>query len=306
MIGSDVTRVASSRNYTGVFYNTLEQNPAPPWLSRAFDIINSDVMTEIMAFVTGVPEMRKWVDERVIKQLREYSLSITKEDWELTIGISRDDIQFDKFGNIVKQIASLALAVPRHYKKFFVDLLKSGFTTICYDGADFFSAAHPNGPGEVYSNTTNVALSKAAYEAAKLAASKIKNPDTGVPLEVQFQGSDAFLFYGPNAEVAQLELFGQPLLTGGQGNVYYNAIPEANRIKLPELGNSGAWFLLDLSHPMLYPFALMVVQGLNFRSFDQPSDWIAFSKKEYVYGIDTQDAAMHFLPQLAYGSSFTT
>lgn len=290
--------LASSVNYTGAFYTELEQNPAPAWIRLVFKVILSTVRTEIIAFTKGFPGMREWLGERRIQDLSEYSLQISKKDWELTVGINRDDIFFDKFGNIADQIRGIAQAVPRHFVKFFTDLLLGGFATLAYDGANFFDTAHPNGAGAVYSNTTNAAISAAAWEAAKTSAAKIKNNDTGNPLAITYD----WLFYGPNAETAVLQLFGQALLTGGQGNIYFNAIPPERRILLPQLGDTAKWFLFDLSK-IAKPFILQIVKGIDFVAFDSPSDWVVFSKKEYVYGIDTMDNATYYLPELAYGSS---
>lgn len=302
MLGNNQTSIAASRNYTGVYYQELENNPAPPWVAKVFKIIMSSVITEIISFIKGTPQMRKWIGERRIQSMSQYTVTVTKEDHELTVGISRDDLMFDKFGNIADQIKSIAQAVPRHFVQFFVDLLLGGFTTLAYDGADFFSASHPNGAGAVYSNTTDQALSITEYELAQTRASKIINTDTGQPLDINFSGPDAWLFYAPNAHVAQLNLFGLSRLAGGQENIYYNAIPESNRVRLGLLGNSAKWFLFDLSK-ILKPFILMIVKGVDFIPFDSPNDWIAFSKKEYVYGIDTMDAAQYFMPELGYGSS---
>jgi phage major head subunit gpT-like protein len=292
------TSAAFTTNITGAFYNELENNPAPPWLSKVFKILLSSVPTEIISFVTGIPAMREWLGERRIQSLAAYSVTVTKKDFELTVGVSRDDILFDRFNNIADQIRGMGQAVPRHFVKFFTDLLLGGFTALSYDGQYFFDTDHPNGTGATYSNSTSAALDATSFAAARVASAKVVNNDTAKPLNIRYN----WLFYAPGAEAAQLALFGTQRLAGGADNVYFNAIPESQRILLPELGNTAKWFLLDLSQ-ILKPFLLMIVKGLDFVPFDKPSDWIVFAKREYVYGIDTMDNATYFLPELAYGSS---
>jgi phage major head subunit gpT-like protein len=303
MFLNGVQAIAASKNFTGAFYTELENNPAPPWIALVFRIILSAVRTEIIAFTKGFPQMREWLGDRRIQSLSEYSVTVSKKDFELTVGVSRDDIFFDKFDNIATQIKGIAQAVPRHFVKFFTDMLLNGFSTVCYDGANYFSTTHPNGVDSTgaaltYSNTTANALTAAEYQTGKTAAAKIKNPDSNVPLSIRFN----WLFYGPNAEPAVLALFGTQRLAGGADNVFYNQIPESQRILLAELGDTAKWFLFDLTK-ILKPFILQIVKGVDFVPFDSPNDWIVFSKREYVYGIDTMDNAAYLLPELAYGSS---
>lgn len=292
--------IAASKNFTGVFYTELENNPAPSWIALVFQIILSSVRTEIIAFTKGFPQMREWLGERRIKSLSEYSVQISKKDWELTVGVSRDDIFFDKIGIVADQIKGIAQAVPRHFVKFFVDACINGFATVAYDGSNFFDTNHPNGSAAptTFSNTTAGAFSATEWENSKIKANKIKNADSGNPLLVRW----SHMFYGANAEPAVLKLFGQDRLATGETNIYLNAIPAANRYMIQEYGDTAKWFLFDLTK-LLKPFALMIVKGIDFAPFDQPTDWVPFSKREYVYGIDTMDNYTYLLPELAYGSS---
>lgn len=291
---------AASKNYTGVFYTELENNPAPSWIQLVFWIILSSVRTEIIAFTKGFPQMREWLGERRIKSLSEYSIEISKKDHELTVGVSRDDIFFDRFNIIAGQIRGIAQAVPRHFVKFFVDLCLGGFATTSYDGANYFDTAHPNGATAptTWSNKTSNTLDAASYAAAKTSAAKIKNSDSDTYMSVRY----THLFYAANAEVDVQQLYGVQTLANGASNINYNSIPAENRILVQEFGDRRFWFLFDLAK-ILRPFVLQIVKGVDFVPFDSPNDWIVFIKKEYVYGIDTMDNATYLLPELAFGSN---
>ncbi len=300
MYANGTQQDAASKNYTGMFYGELENNPAPGWIQLVFKIVFAIVRQQIFAFTKGVAGLREWIGERRVKSLAEYSVIVKKKDWELTFGIDRDSVMFDaQTLNIISDaITGLAQSVPRHFVQFFSQLCLGGFTTPAYDGANFFDANHPNGGGGVVSNTTNVDISAAAWQAAKQAAGKWVNTDSGNPLLINY----THLFYGNRQEANVLSTFGAPQLAGGATNVYYNAIPPDNRIKVLEFGDTGKWFLFDLSK-LFKPFALLIVKGMDFVAFDKATDWVVFSEKEYVYGLDTMDNAGYMLPEVAYGSS---
>jgi phage major head subunit gpT-like protein len=292
--------LAASKNFTGVFYTELENNPAPSWIALVFQFIFSSVRTEILAFTKGFPQMTEWLGERRVQSLSEYSVTVSKKDWELTVGVGRDDIFFDKIGIVADQIRGIAQAVPRHFVKFFTDLCLNGFATTCYDGSNFFDTNHPNGATAptTFSNTSANAFSATEWETANTNAAKIKNTDSGNPLVVRW----THIFYAPNAWAAVNKFFKQDRLANGETNIYQNVIAEPNRIQVQEFGNTAKWFLFDLGK-LLKPFALMIVKGIDFVLFDKPTDWVVFSKKEYVAGIDTMDNATYVLPELGYGSS---
>lgn len=287
--------LAHSRNYTGMLYTELENNPAPSWIVLVFQIILSAVRTEIIAFTKGFPQMREWIGPRKVQSLSEYEVQITKKDHELTVGVNRDDIFFDRFNIIANQIRGIAQAVGRHFTKYFVDLCLKGDQTKCYDGQNYYDTAHPNGDGTTWRNYTDQAISPSEWELAKQRAAKIKNADSGNPLLINW----THIFFGPNAETAVDKLFGRGKIDGGDDNIHYNKIPEANRFKILEFGDTAKWFLFDLSK-LIKPFLMQIVKGIDFVPFDSPTDWNVFQNKEYVYGIDTMDNAAYLLPEVAY------
>lgn len=303
MLINDDTGRAASKNYTGVFYGELENNPLPSWLKLAFWVIFSSVRTEIIAFSKGFPGFIEWIGPRKVNSFSQYSVTISKKDWEDTVGVQRDDVEMDKLDIVLKQIRGMAQMVPKHFLDLFIALLRGGATTVCYDGANFFDTTHPNGldasgAADVFVNKTANAFSVAEWELAKTRAGKIKNPDSGKSLAINW----SHIIYGNKAESAVENVFGRTLINGGDSNIYLNQIKPENRIKLLELGDTAAWYLFDFTK-MLQAFVLMIVKGVNFVPFDKPTDWIPFSTKQYVYGGDMQDNATYLLPELVYAST---
>lgn len=292
--------IAASVQTTGLFYSELEDpaNAAPVWLPQIFKFMLSSVRNDIIGFTKGFPLMREWVGERRVRDLSRYNVTVGVRNWELTAGLSADDIFYETFGNLADEVRGIARAVPLHFVQYLVDLLTGGFTTSCYDQQYFFDTDHPNGAGAVYSNTTSAAFSVAAWQAAQLAAATIVNDDNGKPLGIDYN----WIFYAPGAQTAVDAVFGTQYLTGGASNIYYNRIPQERRVCLKQLGTSPKWFLFDLQH-IAKPFILKLVKGLNYQAFDKDSDWVKFSTNKIVFGIDTKDEAQYLLPELAYGSS---
>ena len=96
-----------------------------PWLGNTFGI-------------------REWLGDRVIQNLKTYDYTIKNKSFEGTIGIDRDDIEDDNLGIYTPVIQNLAITAKRHPDELIFGLLKSGTSSVCYDGKKFF-AARPRG-----------------------------------------------------------------------------------------------------------------------------------------------------------------
>jgi len=94
------------------------------------------------------PSLREWIGDRVVKDLANSEYSITNKDFESTIGIPRNAIDDDEYGQYMPLFESMGDAVNRHPDQLVFGLLKLGFTTTCYDGQNFFDTDHPVGTEE--------------------------------------------------------------------------------------------------------------------------------------------------------------
>lgn len=297
MLVNNQTDVAASVQTTGFFYAELEDpaNAAPAWLPQIFKFLLSSTRTDVLGFTKGFPLMREWVGERRVRDLSRYSINVGVRNWELTAGLSADDIFYETFGNLADEVRGIARAVPLHFIQYLVDLLQGGDAVTCYDGQYFFDTDHPNGTGATYANKVTDVFSVAAWQAAQLASATIKNDDNGKPLGIDYN----WIFHAPGAQVAVDTVFATQYGTGGASNIYYNRIPPERRVCLKQLGARQDWFLFDLQH-ISKPFILKLVKGLNYQAFDKDSDYSKFSTNKIVFGIDTKDEAQYMLPELAY------
>jgi len=90
-----------------------------------------------------VPGMREWIGDRVIQGIAEADYSIRNKDFELTIGVDRNDIEDDNLGIYAPMFTAMGQSVAAQPDMLAFALLKAGFATTCYDGQFFFDTDHP-------------------------------------------------------------------------------------------------------------------------------------------------------------------
>jgi len=281
---------AATRGFRALFTEALEGVQTP--YDKLAMIVNSNAIEETYNWLGTLPRLREWIGDRVIKQLEAHGYAIRKKDWEATIGVSRDEIQFDKLGLVRPRIQQLAYVSQEHYMDLLVDLLVSGFDRLCFDGQYFFDADHIGG-----SSVTSAKLSAESYNAGYAAMSSLVD-DEGKSLNI----TPTHLVHPPQLRARALEILKAERDAAGATNINLNS---AEPLMLPQLAaHPTKWFLLDLSKP-IKPFILQIVKAIEFVAKDNPEDDNVFFKKEFYYGVDTMDNAGYGLWQLAYGSTGT-
>ncbi len=133
------------------FDHAVEQNDYRELVS----IITSNTATNTYGWLGQFPQMREWVGNRVIKDMKEHSYAIENKKYEATLGVQRTDIEDDNIG----QYKTLAQAQGQEAVDFFwrriAALLMDGVTDLCYDGQPFFDTDHP-----VYPNADGTGTAK--------------------------------------------------------------------------------------------------------------------------------------------------
>lgn len=252
-------------------------------------------------WIGDLPEMREWIGERVVQLMRAEKHIIRNKDWEVTVGVARDDIRFDRFAKVRPKLMMLGGAVARKREELLTSLFLFGFDDshgVAYDGQYFFDSDHTtagNGEGQGYSNVTNALFDEDSYDAGYQSMISRVN-DHGIPLGVQ----PTHLVYGPALRAAVKRIILQQRDDAGADNTrYQEVVPVLN----PRLIGAHAkkWGLFDLSKP-IKPFIFQTVPGVNFVAKDRPDDHGMFWEKQAVFGLDGTFNAGFGLPQLAYAS----
>lgn len=89
------------------------------------------------------PSAREWVGDREIQNLRTHGYTIRNKDYELTVGVDRNDIEDDNVGLYGPMFREMGASTGSKACELVYALMKAGFVTPCYDGQNFFDTAHP-------------------------------------------------------------------------------------------------------------------------------------------------------------------
>ena len=130
---------------------------APSQRDRVATTVPSTNKSNTYGWLGKMPNMRKWVGPRVVHGLAEHSYTIVNEDYEVTVGVDRNDILDDNLGIYTPMFQELGDGVAAKPDMMVFEALKNGFTTTCYDGQNFFDTDHPvldeNGDEISFANT---------------------------------------------------------------------------------------------------------------------------------------------------------
>lgn len=116
---------------------------APSDMARIATIVPSTTRENKYGWLGKSPAMREWLGPRVVQSLAEHDYAITNKDFELTIGVDRNDIEDDNLGVYEPLFVEMGESTGSHPDRMVFDALKNGFTTECYDGQYFFDTDHP-------------------------------------------------------------------------------------------------------------------------------------------------------------------
>ena len=105
--------------------------------------VPSSTGTERYGWIGKIPNVREWIGPRLVQNISESDYQIKNKDWELTIGVGRNDIEDDLLGVYAPLFTEMGQSTGALKDQLVFDLLKNGFTTNCYDNQPFFNSSHP-------------------------------------------------------------------------------------------------------------------------------------------------------------------
>lgn len=96
-------------------------------------------------WLADVPDVREWIGERQIRELKEQAYRISNRKFESTIAIKREHVEDGELGSYTvrtRQVADKAAKLP---DRLVFEVVNAGFTSRCFDGQNFFDTDHPVG-----------------------------------------------------------------------------------------------------------------------------------------------------------------
>ncbi|HEJ7192111.1 Mu-like prophage major head subunit gpT family protein [Serratia marcescens] len=126
-------------------------NGAQPQYLQIATVIPSSGASNTYAWLGDWPEIKEWIGERQFAELAKNGYVIVNKTWESSVKVKRESIEDDQvgqYGVIAQRIGQDVAIFP---DKLTFPLLVNGFSTLCYDGQNFFDTDHPMAGG-TYSN----------------------------------------------------------------------------------------------------------------------------------------------------------
>lgn len=105
--------------------------------------VPSGTATNVYPFLGDSQSLRQWVGDRVIQNLKQHSYSLSNLDFELTVGVDRNDIEDDQYGVYSMSFETMGDSAGRHPDELVYAQLLLGISQTCYDGQFFFDTDHP-------------------------------------------------------------------------------------------------------------------------------------------------------------------
>lgn len=280
------------------------------WDKRAVQVPSS-TFESVYGWLAELPEMRKWVGDRIVKNLVGRAYTLKNDPWELTIGVDRRAIEFDQIGQYSMRFAMMGESAAGWKDKLVTDAqIANG---LCFDGQNFYDTDHPVNPDDstagVYINSytsTLLTVDNFWTMCSNMMGFKGEN---GLPLEVTPTVLEVSPKLGKKgAEVLKAALYAQAVKNvAGAENVaaaaVNNPIPGLVDMTLvinPRFAGSHDDYWYIHSTNRLHPFLLQVVKDPAAPiALTNPNDHNVFWQREYIWGVDADGAAGYTLPFLS-------
>ncbi|UCZ84453.1 Mu-like prophage major head subunit gpT family protein [Pseudomonas sp. L5B5] len=283
-----------------LFNNAFAAAPSS-WEKIAMKVPSS-TGSNLYAWLSAFPRMRRWIGDKHVKNLQAYTYSVVNEDFEATVEVDRNHIEDDQLGIYDPQAKMAGFSAKQLPDELVFELVNKSFSERCYDGQYFFDTDHPVA-GQSVSNMGTKRLSiatladaEASYGAAWTVMQEFKDED-GRPINV----APTVLLVPPALRDTARRLLTTEKLANGEDNPYKGT---AEVVVEPRLTSRTAWFLLDTSKPVL-PFIYQERKAPVFVQQTAPEADDVFNRKKFKFGAEARAAAGYGFWQLAYGSTGT-
>lgn len=252
--------------------------------------IPSGSSSNTYGWLAQIPKAREWLGERLVHGLAKHGHQIVNRDFELTVGVDRNDIMDENVGSVPLLMTMMGQGMRKQPDDLLVELLQNGHlsTASCFDGQNFFDTDHPvnkfTGTGTQSNYKTSTAFTEDNLYAMIAVMAGYQGED-GRPLGVR-----PTHVVGPPAleKIFRKTLVANTIVNSSaavdnvtKGMVEYIIIPEL-------AGQDGTWYLMDLSRP-IKPFVFQPRTEPNFISRTDVNDDNVFRHKRFEWGSDARN-----------------
>jgi len=287
---------SAAAGFRALFTESLLGAPKGFWQSACFKV-DSDGAGETYNWMAELPAVREFLDERAVQRLRAEAFTLANRDWEDTVIVHKNELRDDKLGVVRPRIQGLAEAMVRHRDSLFWGTIVAGTGVAGYDGANFFSAAHPrDGALANQSNTGASALTQANFNTA-IAQVMALTDRVGEPLDLVPTHLISGLAYRDEALEICKASFISDSAGGGDSTTKSNINEGFVEPVISSRLTGNRWGLLCLDRSVK-PFVFQIREEPEFEAMDTGER--AFMRKEFLYGASASHACAGALWPLAY------
>ncbi len=275
---------------------------APIFYNDIATTVPSSGPSNVYAWATQMPGLRKWVGPRVVQNLASSAYTLVNETWEMTLGVKREDFEDDNLGIYSMNAAGLGSGAAKHPDEQMVSLLQSGHLNECYDGQFFFDTDHPVNPKDAAAGTyanyaTGTALTRATFNTVRVAMMGFKG-EKGRHLGVR----PNLLVVPPALHMTAIEILQNEIVkdVGSATGISNPTRGLANILVVDELaGQDTTWYLLATNKP-IKPFVYQLRRPLYMTTKAAQDDHVVLEENMVKFYWDGRDTAGYSLPFLAY------
>jgi phage major head subunit gpT-like protein len=259
---------------------------AEPKLAEIATDVPSTTAINTYGWMAKLLKMRKWEGPRIIQNLKSHAYQVENDDYEVTVGVDRNNIEDDQLGIYNHLFTDLGAQVKLWKDPILKTALQAGTTALGFDGVPMFSASHPLNPAGVQSNNfTTTALSATNFGVVRAAMMAYTGED-GEPLGIM---PDTLVVPPQLADLANTIVTAE-FGASGASNVQKG---QARVLVIPHLANQATtWYLADTSGAL---------KGLVFQTRREPklvsktdvTEDNVFWLKQFVWGADGRGAAAY-------------
>lgn len=290
------TLISLQQSLNALFQQSM-QSATPLWARHAMEIPSSHEI-ETYQWLGRVPQMREWVDKKIIQGLSGFQFQITNKDYESTIAVKRNDILFDKLGMYPPRIREMGLRAQFHPDKLLSQARVAGNSTACYDEQFFYDIDHSEGSSGAQSNylqgsgTALADLTDDLYAAIQAMMSFKDNQGEPFiePAVLAAAGNMPAMPWVVSCPPALFGKFDQ-IRKATQINATTNTLAGIFELEVDSrLTDTNDWYL-DFVGGIIKPFIKQTVKNPVLVSLTDPNmTERVFMEKEYLYGVESLGA----------------
>jgi phage major head subunit gpT-like protein len=292
-----IDTIALTRGLKVIFNKALSEIPINTGLLNLATRSPSNGSSETYGWLGDVPMMREWVGQKHAKGLKDYSYTLTNQDWEATLEVDRNELEDDQYGMIPPRVQMLAQAAREHDMILLSDLIINGTSDLAYDSVAFFS--NVSGDRVIDNLLAGSGVTLANLE-TDLAAART------AMMKFYFDESDRKYGFKMDTVVCppELEILFMKILesttavsssAAGIVNPFRNILKQV--IVDPRLSDADDWYGFGTTYP-LKPLIFQDRKAIELKSLVEGSD-VAFSYKKYQYSAESRNTAGYGFPHMA-------